>query len=113
MGGGEGIAQVLETEGGGHHLPGDWVLPARSMSGTWTSHCVFHETELIKVRQDISVEGAATLMINPATALRMLEDFVQLQVNYFLFVNVFSKELAKGSIFGMNFKSYFIWISNP
>ena len=83
MGGGEGIAQVLETEGGDDsHLPGDWVLPARSMSGTWTSHSVFHESELIKVRQDISVEGAATLMINPATALRMLEDFVQLQVTY-------------------------------
>ena len=75
------MAEVLESQGGqGVHVPGDWVLPARSMSGTWQSHAVFQESELLSVRQDICVEGAATLMINPATALRMLEDFIPLKV---------------------------------
>lgn len=37
------------------------------------------EDKLIRVRNDIPVEGAATLMINPATALRMLEDYVPLK----------------------------------
>ena len=58
---------------------GDWVLPAIAMSGTWTTHKVCDQSALTKVRNDISVEGAATMMINPASALRMLEDYVQLK----------------------------------
>ena len=49
------------------------------MSGTWQSYKACNEHTLIKVRNDIPVEGAATMMINPATALRMLEDFVPLK----------------------------------
>lgn len=31
------------------------------------------------MRNDISVEGAATMIVNPASALRMLEDYVPLK----------------------------------
>jgi len=78
VGGGEGVAQVLVSPCQDFQ-PGDWVLPARAMSGTWTTHAVYKHTDLIKLRNDIPVTGAATLMINPATALRMLEDYVNLQ----------------------------------
>ena len=78
VGGGEGVAEVLETKGT-RLEPGDWVLPGTAMSGTWRTHAIYDEDNLIKIRNDISVESAATLMINPATALRMLEDFVPLR----------------------------------
>ena len=36
-GGGEGVAEVLESNGSAL-TPGDWVLPATAMTGTWTTH---------------------------------------------------------------------------
>ena len=72
------MAEVLESNTTGLSA-GDWVLPAIAMSGTWTTHKVCDQSALTRVRNDISVEGAATMMINPASALRMLEDYVQLK----------------------------------
>lgn len=86
VGGGEGVAEVLETKGSKLE-PGDWVLPGLAMSGTWRTHGVYEEENLIKIRNDISVESAATLMINPATALRMLEDFISLRAGDWIVQN--------------------------
>lgn len=80
IGGGEGVGKVLEIGSKVQHLNiGDWVVPGSNMSGTWTSHYVDSEANLIKVRKDLSVTSAATLRTNPGTAYRMLKDFVQLQ----------------------------------
>merc|ERR1719495_2582585 len=49
------------------------------MTGTWKTHALGTKEDWIKVRNDIPVMAAATLYINPCTALRMLRDFVQLQ----------------------------------
>lgn len=48
------------------------------MKGTWTTHFVESESNLVKVRNDISVLSASTLRTNPGTAYRMLKDFVPL-----------------------------------
>ena len=48
------------------------------MKGTWTTHFVEFESNLVKVRNDISVLSASTLRTNPGTAYRMLKDFVPL-----------------------------------
>ena len=40
-GGGEGVAEILSVgDNEGDLRPGDWVIPARPMVGTWRSHVV-------------------------------------------------------------------------
>merc|ERR1719483_1423012 len=77
-GGGEGVAEVVAAGSASHLQPGDWVLPARPMTGTWRSHAVTTDDNWIKIRNDIPAISAATMMVNPCTALRMLLDFVPL-----------------------------------
>ncbi|KQJ92689.1 enoyl-[acyl-carrier-protein] reductase, mitochondrial [Brachypodium distachyon] len=76
----EGVAQV-------HALgpavtrplsPGDWVIPSPPSFGTWQTYIVKPEHVWHKVRDDVPVEYAATVTVNPLTALRMLQDFVKL-----------------------------------
>jgi trans-2-enoyl-CoA reductase len=47
-------------------------------SGTWQTYIVKPEDAWHKVRDDLPVEYAATVTVNPLTALRMLKDFVEL-----------------------------------
>ena len=46
--GGEGVAEVVDARGCSELSIGDWVLPATPMSGTWQTHKIFQETQLIK-----------------------------------------------------------------
>ncbi len=57
---------------------GDWVVPATNMPGTWSTHVELPATDLLKVDANMSVQSAATLFINPATAYLMLKNFVDL-----------------------------------
>jgi len=76
--GGEGVAEIVATGPGCSLQPGSWVLPNIPMTGTWRSHVVNHEDAWLPIRNDIPVTVAATIMINPCTAYRMLLDFVDL-----------------------------------
>ncbi|XP_012888493.1 PREDICTED: trans-2-enoyl-CoA reductase, mitochondrial [Dipodomys ordii] len=80
VGGNEGIGKVVAVGSSvtGLH-PGDWVIPANAGLGTWRTEAVFSEEALIQVPNDISLQSAATLGVNPCTAYRMLMDFEQLQ----------------------------------
>ena len=76
VGGNESVSEVLELGAGVKTLKvGDWVIPADSGSGTWRTHTVANETDLVKVANDIPTVCAATLTVNPRTAYRMLKDF--------------------------------------
>jgi len=87
-GGGEGVAEILSVGGEVRDLsPGDWVLPARAMSGTWRTHLVCHHADWIRIRNDIPALGAATMLINPCTAYRMLKDFVSLEAGDWIIQN--------------------------
>ncbi|XP_037440586.1 enoyl-[acyl-carrier-protein] reductase, mitochondrial-like [Triticum dicoccoides] len=59
--------------------PGDWVIPSPPSFGTWQTYIVKPEDVWHKVRDDVPVEYAATVTVNPLTALRMLQDFVKLK----------------------------------
>jgi trans-2-enoyl-CoA reductase len=48
-GGGEGVAEIVAAGPDSQLQPGDWVLPARPMSGTWRSHQVSTDDHWIKV----------------------------------------------------------------
>ena len=47
--------------------------------GTWRQTLVCHNDKLLPVPTSLPVHVAATLMVNPATAYRMMNDFVELK----------------------------------
>ena len=47
--------------------------------GTWRTCIVQKAQQFVKIRDDIPLETAATLSVNPTTAYRMLKDFVSLK----------------------------------
>ncbi|KAG1652919.1 hypothetical protein FOA52_007512 [Chlamydomonas sp. UWO 241] len=55
---------------------GDRVVPLEACVGTWRSVGTFPVASFHRVQSDISLEAAATLCINPPSALAMLERFV-------------------------------------
>jgi trans-2-enoyl-CoA reductase len=63
------------------HAPAqDWVLPpAGGGWGTWRAAGVAPAEALRRVPRDLSLPLAATLAVNPHTALRLLDDFATLQ----------------------------------
>ncbi|XP_057954780.1 enoyl-[acyl-carrier-protein] reductase, mitochondrial [Malania oleifera] len=79
VGGYEGVGEVHSVGSAVKDLsPGDWVIPSPPSFGTWQTYIVKEESVWHKINKDIPMEYAATVTVNPLTALRMLEDFVNL-----------------------------------
>uniref|UniRef100_A0A1J3IGM5 Enoyl-[acyl-carrier-protein] reductase, mitochondrial n=2 Tax=Noccaea caerulescens TaxID=107243 RepID=A0A1J3IGM5_NOCCA len=79
IGGQEGVGQVYTVGSRVKFLsPGDWVIPSPLSSGTWQTYVVKEEGAWHKIDKMCPIEYAATITVNPLTALRMLEDFVDL-----------------------------------
>jgi len=88
VGGNEGVGEVMQIGKSVTELQmGDWVVPAAAGWGTWRMVAVCPSTEVMKVPNDISVVSAATLVVNPPTAYRMLVDFVKLSPGDFVIQN--------------------------
>jgi len=76
--GSEGMGIVVEKGNDVHGLNlTDHVIPVKA-AGTWCTHAIYKEKDLLKIPKDIPKEYAATLS-SPSTAIRLLEDFVSLQ----------------------------------
>ena len=86
--GNEFVGEVLKT---GEKVtaisPGDHVIAASPGLGTWRSHLVTSQHRLQKVSKSLPIHFAATLLVNPCTAYRMLQDFVPLKVGDTLIQN--------------------------
>jgi mitochondrial enoyl-[acyl-carrier protein] reductase / trans-2-enoyl-CoA reductase len=79
IGGNECVAKVLEVGSDVKNLSvGDLVIPFATGLGTWRSHAIYSEGELMKVPDGVPLTEAATITVNPCTAYRMLKDFVKL-----------------------------------
>ncbi|XP_010426005.1 PREDICTED: probable trans-2-enoyl-CoA reductase, mitochondrial [Camelina sativa] len=79
VGGYEGVGEVYAVGSKVNGLsPGDWVIPSPPSSGTWQTYVVKEESVWHKIDKACPMEYAATITVNPLTALRMLEDFVNL-----------------------------------
>ncbi|KAJ0240363.1 Enoyl-[acyl-carrier-protein] reductase [Hirschfeldia incana] len=79
VGGYEGVGEVYAVGSNVNSLsPGDWVIPSPPSSGTWQTYVVKEESVWHKIDKSCPMEYAATITVNPLTALRMLEDFVSL-----------------------------------
>ncbi|XP_046574643.1 enoyl-[acyl-carrier-protein] reductase, mitochondrial-like [Haliotis rubra] len=77
--GNEGVGEIIgKGEAVSDLSIGDWVIPADSGWGTWRSYAVAPRSTVFKVANDIPVDSAATLLVNPPTAYRMLKDYVDL-----------------------------------
>ncbi|KAF0889679.1 hypothetical protein E2562_030157 [Oryza meyeriana var. granulata] len=75
----EGVGQVHALGPAVDSLsPGDWVIPSPPSFGTWQTYIVKPATAWHRVRADVPPHYAATVTVNPLTALRMLRDFVNL-----------------------------------
>jgi len=82
VGGSEGLGQVISVGSNVNKLKvGDLVFPLRADMGTWRTHAAWEESDLLPVplAHGIQEEYLAALSINPATAYRMLTDFVDLK----------------------------------
>lgn len=76
----EGVGSVAAVGSGVKNLkPNDRVIPAGSSFGTWRSHAVTTEDQLVKVPSDIPIHYAASLSVNLSTAHRLLNDFGDLK----------------------------------
>ncbi|KAG6393351.1 hypothetical protein SASPL_147590 [Salvia splendens] len=80
VGGYEGVGEVHSIGSAVEELrPGDWVIPSPPFSGTWQTFVVNKQNVWHKIDKRTPMEYAATITVNPLTALRMLEDFVDLK----------------------------------
>ncbi|CAM0948499.1 unnamed protein product [Alopecurus aequalis] len=80
VGGNEGVAQV-HTVGPAITAslsPGDWVIPFPHEFGSWQTYIVKPQEMWHKVRKDVPMEYAATVTVNPLTALLLLQGYVKL-----------------------------------
>ncbi|KAL5581155.1 hypothetical protein UlMin_013597 [Ulmus minor] len=80
VGGYEGVGEVHSVGSAVKCLsPGDRVIPFPPSSGAWQTYVVKDQSVWYKINKDSPVEYAASITVNPLTALRMLEDFVSLK----------------------------------
>ncbi|KAL2508534.1 putative trans-2-enoyl-CoA reductase [Forsythia ovata] len=80
VGGYEGVGEVHSIGSAVKGLsPGDWVIPSPPSSGTWQTYVVKDQNVWHKIEKSTPMEYAASITVNPLTALRMLEDFVDLK----------------------------------
>lgn len=78
--GNEGVGVVAQIGGDVRTVRvGDWVVPSAPAFGTWREQVVCAEHDLHVVPNDLPLDVAASLLVNPPTAYRLLEDFCQLR----------------------------------
>ncbi|KAK7261411.1 hypothetical protein RIF29_27721 [Crotalaria pallida] len=79
VGGYEGVGEVYAVGQAVTTLsPGDWVIPSPPSFGTWQTYIVKDQNVWHKINKGVPMEYAATITVNPLTALLMLEDCVTL-----------------------------------
>ncbi|XP_045806639.1 enoyl-[acyl-carrier-protein] reductase, mitochondrial-like [Trifolium pratense] len=79
VGGYEGVGEVHSVGAAVTAFsPGDWVIPSPPSFGTWQTYIVKDQNVWHKVNKGVPMEYAATITVNPLTALLMLEDCVTL-----------------------------------
>ncbi|EAZ62863.2 mitochondrial 2-enoyl thioester reductase [Scheffersomyces stipitis CBS 6054] len=86
VGGNEGVFRVVEVGSDVKFKKGDWLIAKLPGFGTWRSYALAtieadDPEPFIKISSDdddsLSVEQAATISINPPTALQLLNQFVK------------------------------------
>lgn len=80
VGGSEGVGVVEKVGEGVTELKvGQRVIPSKYGLGTWREYIVSNEEEFDVIADDIPVEYASTIAVNPCTGYRLLHDFEKLK----------------------------------
>ncbi|ODQ82979.1 hypothetical protein BABINDRAFT_179021 [Babjeviella inositovora NRRL Y-12698] len=79
VGGNEGLFRVLQVGKDSPLKAGDLCIPRVPGLGTWRTHILCDQTDLVCVPSSLTVEQAATIGVNPLTAYQLLTQFVDLQ----------------------------------
>lgn len=80
IGGNEGVAEVISVGPDVKNVQvGDMIIPGTVATGTWATHSVLNEKDVIVIDKEVDVLFGAQLSVNPCTAYRMLKDFVKLK----------------------------------
>jgi trans-2-enoyl-CoA reductase len=87
IGGSEAVGVVEKAGSSSIFQQGDSVIPIGMGGDLWSEYDVVEEENLIKIRSDIDLISAATLLINPPTAYVMLKHFVELNPGDFIIQN--------------------------
>lgn len=99
IGGNEGVFEILATGPESTLKPGDWVIPVFPGYGTWRSHVLGDTIDFLKVPNDIANPlDVATIMVNPCTAFRILEDFVDLKEGDYVVQNGANSSVGRALI---------------
>lgn len=88
--GNEGLFEVIHTGANTELKVGDWVVPANVNFGTWRTHAKDDESKFQKINNPtqskaagkphgLTINQAATISVNPPTALLMLTHYVKLE----------------------------------
>jgi trans-2-enoyl-CoA reductase len=77
--------------------PGTRVLLPQSTS-TWCEACICPVAQLVKVPGTLAIEQAATIRINPGSALRMLRDFVSLMPGDWILQNAANSAVGRAVV---------------
>lgn len=88
--GNEGLFEVVKVGAGvSKFKAGDWCIPTRVNFGTWRTHALCLDEQMIKIpnpadskargREPLTVNQGATISVNPLTAYLMLTHYVKLE----------------------------------
>jgi NADPH:quinone reductase-like Zn-dependent oxidoreductase len=97
----EGVGRVVD-EGADLGVPAGWLLGKRVLLphgfGSWKQYGIASAADLVVVPEAVPVEQAAMLRINPATALCLLENFVELQPGEWVLQNAANSAVGRSII---------------
>ena len=96
--GGEGVGRIEEVGAAVTGLPLGALVLLPTGVGTWSEACVVAADEVVLVPRGIAPEQASMLRVNPATALRMLSDFVELKPGDWLIQNAANSGVGRAVI---------------
>lgn len=92
----EGAARVAKIGSAVKSVkPGDQVITSYELAGTWTEHGIYHQKALFKIDNDLPIEHAALLKVNPPSAYLMLKDYAQLNKGDWVVQNCANSAVGK------------------
>lgn len=117
--GNEGLYEVVKVGSNVTSLKaGDWALPARVCSGSWRTYAEFKKDQLFRiknpeqskaagVKNPLSVEQGATILVNPLSAYMMLTHYIKPEKDNWFIQNGGNSAVGKyasqmGTLLGLN-----------
>ena len=97
VGGNEGLFRVEKVGPESKLQVGDWVLPGSPGYGTWRTAVLATDDDVIKISSDsdsLTFEQAATIAVNPPTALQMIEEIPDWKENDWIIQNMGGSQVS-------------------